>query len=101
MKMFLISDNIDTAVGLRFAGIDGIVVHEKAEVEREIDSAVANEEYAVVLVTEKLYKLADAKINEIKLSRSTPLFVTIPDRHGQSDQTAIERYIREAIGLKI
>ncbi len=101
MKMFLISDNIDTAVGLRFAGIDGIVVHEKAEVEREIDSAVANEEYAVVLVTEKLYKLADAKINEIKLSHSTPLFVTIPDRHGQSDQTAIERYIREAIGLKI
>lgn len=101
MKMFLISDNIDTRVGLRFAGVDGVVVHEKEEVERELDCAISNAEYAVVLVTEKLYNLCEEKINELKLSRSTPLLVTIPDRHGQSDQTAIERYIREAIGLKI
>jgi V/A-type H+-transporting ATPase subunit F len=29
MKAFLISDNVDTLVGLKFAGIDGIVLHEK------------------------------------------------------------------------
>ena len=29
MKMYLISDNIDTQTGMRLAGVDGVVVHEK------------------------------------------------------------------------
>ena len=28
MKMYLISDNLDTLTGMRLAGVDGIVVHE-------------------------------------------------------------------------
>ena len=32
MKMYLISDNIDTLTGMRLAGVDGIVVHERAPV---------------------------------------------------------------------
>ena len=31
MKMYLISDNIDTMTGMRLAGIEGVVVHEKEE----------------------------------------------------------------------
>ncbi len=27
MKFYLISDNIDTQMGMRLAGIDGVVVH--------------------------------------------------------------------------
>lgn len=29
MKFFLISDNVDTKMGMRFAGIEGVVVHQK------------------------------------------------------------------------
>lgn len=31
MKMYLISDNLDTLTGMRLAGVDGIVVHERDE----------------------------------------------------------------------
>ena len=31
MKMFLISDNVDTYTGMRLAGVDGVVVHEREE----------------------------------------------------------------------
>ena len=31
MKMYLISDNVDTYTGMRLAGVDGVVVHEKQE----------------------------------------------------------------------
>ena len=27
MKMFLISDNVDTQTGMRLAGVEGVVVH--------------------------------------------------------------------------
>ena len=29
MKMYLISDNVDTLTGMRLAGVDGVVVHER------------------------------------------------------------------------
>ena len=32
MKMYLISDNIDTLTGMRLAGVEGVVVHEMQEV---------------------------------------------------------------------
>ena len=34
MKFFLLSDNIDTQMGMRLAGIEGIVIHERDEVLR-------------------------------------------------------------------
>ena len=33
MRFYLISDNVDTQVGMRLAGIEGVVVHERVEVE--------------------------------------------------------------------
>ena len=29
MKMYLISDNVDTYTGMRLAGVDGVVIHER------------------------------------------------------------------------
>ena len=31
MKMYLISDNVDTLTGMRLAGVDGIVVHKRSD----------------------------------------------------------------------
>ena len=36
MRFYLISDNIDTMVGMRLAGIEGIVVHEEEEVQKAL-----------------------------------------------------------------
>ena len=42
MKMYLISDNIDTWTGMRLAGVEGAVVHEKQELKAEIDKVLAD-----------------------------------------------------------
>ena len=77
MKMYLISDNVDTLTGMRLAGVDGIVVHEKDELREAIE-------------------------NEIKLGRSMPLLIEIPDRHGTGrKKDFITSYVNEAIGLKL
>ena len=36
MKMYLISDNVDTYTGMRLAGVDGIVVHEQDELKQAL-----------------------------------------------------------------
>ncbi len=36
--MYLISDNIDTLTGMRLAGVDGVVVHERSELKNAIEA---------------------------------------------------------------
>ena len=49
MKMYLISDNIDTWTGMRLAGVDGAVVHERDELKRELDKVLAEKSMGMIL----------------------------------------------------
>ncbi len=102
MKFYLISDNIDTQMGMRLAGIEGVVAHTEPEVTAALDAAFEDESIAVVLMTEKLVKLCHDRVYELKLSRTRPLIIEIPDRHGNSSVSeAISRYVGEAVGIKL
>ncbi len=102
MRFYLISDNIDTQMGMRLAGIEGTVVHTADEVRAALKSAMGNEAVGVVLITEKLVNLCPDLVYELKLKCKRPLIVEIPDRHGSGRANdSITRYVREAIGVKI
>ena len=53
MKMYLISDNIDTWTGMRLVGVEGAVVHGKEELKAELDKVLADKTIGIVLLTEK------------------------------------------------
>ena len=100
--MYLISDNIDTLIGMRLVGVEGAVVHEKAELKQELDKVLADKEIGVVLLTEKFGKEFPDIIDDVKLNRKLPLIVEIPDRHGTGRKpNFITDYVNEAIGLKL
>ena len=102
MKMYLISDNLDTQVGMRLSGVEGCVVHDAQHVLDELKRAADDPEIGIVLLTEKLGKLIPDEIREMKLHNSRPLIVEIPDRHGSRDIVdSINNHVREAIGLKL
>lgn len=101
MKMYLISDNLDTYTGMRLAGVEGAVVLEKAQLKEELDKVMADKEVGIVLLTENFGKNYPDLINQVKLSKM-PLFVEIPDRHGTGRKpNFITSYVNEAIGLKL
>jgi len=96
MKFHLISDNIDTIVGMRLAGITGVLVHEDEEVKKALTDAMAREDVAVILM------LCPDLVYDLKLNRQRPLIVEIPDRHGNGrTKDSITKYVRDAIGVKI
>ena len=102
MRFHVISDNVDTQVGMRLAGIDGVVVHEPAEVRKALTEAMEMKDVAVILMTERLISLCPELVYDLKLNRKRPLIVEIPDRHGNGrTKDSITRYVREAIGVKI
>lgn len=102
MKFYLISDNVDTKMGMRLAGIDGVVIHSDSEVRAELEKAMNMPDVAVILMTERLVSLCPELIYELKLNRKQPLIVEIPDRHGNGrTKDRITRYVQEAIGVKL
>ena len=102
MKMFLISDNIDTYTGMRLAGVEGVVVHEREELRRALEQAVENKENGIILLTEKFGKEFPDIIDDIRLNHRLPLLIEIPDRHGTGRAPDfITYYVNEAIGLKL
>ncbi len=102
MKIFCISDNTDTYAGMRLAGIDGVVVHERHEILTELEKCLSKEDIAIVLMTTKIINECPEVISNYKLTLSKPLLVEIPDRHGSAKiGETIDKYISEAIGIKL
>lgn len=102
MKMFLISDNKDTQVGMRLAGVDGVLISPQSNFKQVLEDVLKDKEIGVLLITEKLCKMAPEEIKEIKMNKRTPLIVEVPDKRGtERAPDFINAYIRDAIGLKI
>ena len=81
MRMYLISDNVDTYTGMRLAGIEGCVIHERQELKEELDRVMTDKTIGIVLLTEKFGREYPDVIDDIKLNHRLPLIVEIPDRH--------------------
>lgn len=102
MKMYLISDNVDTCTGMRLAGVEGCVVHERAELREALKGAIADKEIGIILLTEKFGREFPDIVDDVKLNRRLPLIVEIPDRHGTGRKPDfITSYVNEAIGVKL
>ena len=87
--MYLISDNVDTYTGMRLAGVDGVVVHEKQELRDALETAMNDKSIGIILLTERF-------------GREFPDLIEIPDRHGTGrKKDFITSYVNEAIGLKL
>ena len=102
MKFFVISDNIETYMGMRLCGMPGTVVHEAQEVLKALDLAMQDPETGIILMTSKTLSLCRETVYQYKLERKSPLIVEIPDRHGSGNiGESIGQYVKQAIGITI
>lgn len=101
MRSFLISDNSETLVGMRLAGIGGVILDTPEAVIKKIDSLIKDPEVGIIMITGGIMKLAEAEIMQRKLRESETLIVQIPGTHEAMDEDRISRYIKESIGLNI
>lgn len=79
MKMYLISDNIDTLTGMRLAGVEGEVVHGRREAKQAVEKILEDKDLGILLLTEKLSFEIPELVDDIKLNRKQPLLVEVPD----------------------
>jgi len=102
MKSFLISDKRDTWVGMRLAGVDGVVVNTRQEVLDAMNKAMKDDDIGIIMITEQLADLVQDELTKLKLRRVKPLIAEIPGRHGSMRPAdRITEYIRNSVGIRI
>ncbi|NLB33513.1 MAG: ATP synthase subunit F, partial [Tissierellia bacterium] len=87
MKSFLISDSRDTFLGLKLAGINGIIVRNREDALNEMKKAIQSGDIGILILTEKIVDMIKEEVMDYKIKSKTPLVIEIPDRHGSIRDT--------------
>lgn len=77
MKMFCISDNIDTALGMKLTGAESVVVQSEEEIKEQIKIVLKDEEIGILLFNDNIYNMAKTEFDEIREKYKLPLLVKI------------------------
>ena len=102
MKAYLISDNHDTLVGMRLAGVEGVLVRGCEEASEAITAALDRSDVAILAITEKIAEFLPEMIQKLREHGELPIVVEIPDRHGtKRSPDFLTKYVRDAIGVKM
>ena len=56
MEVICISDNLETAIGLRFSGINTIVINNREEINNYLETIIKENKIGIVVVTKKIKK---------------------------------------------
>ena len=101
MRYFVISDNTDTQVGLRLAGIEGVVVRSPDQARAALAQALADPTIGILLVTERLAEQCADQLAPRKMEGGAPLVVETPARQGVRAPPPTTNYIRAPTGATL
>lgn len=79
MKVYCISDHVETAVGLKLTGVETAVLKNRNDILSKIKEVEAREDIGILVLTESVYEMAKKEVENIRENKKTPLIVTIPN----------------------
>lgn len=101
MKIHVIG-HPQAALGFSLAGVDGQSVTSAAEAGRALEAALASKDTGIILVTQDVAKMMQARVDELKLRSTIPLVVEIPSPAGvPADEPSLSEVVLKAIGIKL
>ncbi len=103
MKLLVIG-HPKAVLGFSLVGVDGCPATTAEEANRALDQALAREDLGIVLVTEDVAALIEARMDELKLRSTEPLVVEIPAPAVNGKRIvrpSLGEIVFRAIGVKI
>jgi vacuolar-type H+-ATPase subunit F/Vma7 len=101
MKILVIG-NPEAVRGFSLAGVGGQVAATAEETNQALDSALARSDTGIILVTQDVARLIEARMDHLKLRSTVPLVVEIPGPEGvPPDQPTLGDIVLRAIGIRI
>ncbi len=99
MQFYLITNNNDTAIGMRLAGIPYTLVSSAKEYSDAMSDAIRNKNISIILITQGIYAEYAEFTDEIKKNTTLPLITVIPEAGSEFKSDALTRYVADAMGI--
>jgi V/A-type H+/Na+-transporting ATPase subunit F len=101
MKVLVIG-HPEAVLGFSLVGVHGQAATSAAEVNQALDNALSAPDIGIVLVTQDVAGLIEARMDQLKLRSTVPLVVEIPAPGGvRPDEPSLSEVVQRAIGVKI
>jgi|LGOV01.1.fsa_nt_gb V/A-type H+-transporting ATPase subunit F len=101
MESYLISDNEETLLGMKLAGIEGELMQDDELILKKIDELINNPQIGIVILTHRIKVRLEDEVMSRKLKSRETLIVEIPGPNETIKSDFITKYIRESIGIKL
>lgn len=101
MKVLVIG-HPEAVLGFSLAGVNGQAVTTAAEANQALDAALLSKDVGIVLVTQDVALMLQARVEYLKLRSTVPLVVEVPSPAGiPADQQSLGEVVLRAIGIKL
>ncbi len=98
MKTVLISDNIDTLLGLKMVGVDGVLATNAEQVSAHFLRFTKDKNVGLILITEIANEMCADMINSYKAGNRFPLISVVPGRDKPKESTgSVTDYFNDAV----
>jgi V/A-type H+/Na+-transporting ATPase subunit F len=98
----LVIGHPEAVLGFSLAGVNGRAVTTAEEATLALDEALAAKDIGIVLVTQDIASMLQARVEDLKLHSTIPLVVEIPSPAGvPADQPSLSEVVLKAIGIKL
>ncbi len=77
MKIYCISDSLETAIGMKLAGVESVVLNSKDEIDKKIDEVSNNQDIGILVISKEIYQMSKEKLDNIIKFKRTPLVIQI------------------------
>ncbi len=101
MKVIVIG-HPEAVLGFSVAGVGGRIATNATEANQALDTALASHEIGIILVTEDVAAMIEARMDQLKMHSTVPLVVEIPAPGGSPPgKASLSEMVKRAIGIKI
>lgn len=101
MKILVIGSQ-EAVLGFSLVGVRGTAVSTASEADEALDEALSTSDIGIILVTEDVAELIEARMEQLKLRSTVPLVVEIPGPEGvRPDRPSLNEMVLRAIGVRL
>ena len=101
MKVLVIG-HPEAVLGFSLAGVAGHAVTTAEEANQALDHALGVKDIGIILVTQDIARLIQARMDQLKLHSTVPLVVEILSPEGvQQGEPTLSEIVLRAIGIKL
>ncbi len=101
MKLMVIG-HPEAVLGFSLVGVGGRSASNAVEANQALDEALAQHDVGIILVTEDVAAMMEARMDQLKMHSTVPLVVEIPGpEEVRTGKPSLSEVVKRAIGIKI